>query len=243
VARVCVFCGGRPVTTEHVLPRWLLGYMEINSPITLTHARRPVRIDRGLAVELNAVCGRCNNGWMSDLEAEFRESCGRLILGEPGSLDLHAQQAAATWAVKTALLLELAWRYLDTATYAPPSHFSYLHEHHSAPSDDARVWVGAVDAQATQLAWSRAVSFAGPDGVADAYLATVAVGYLVLQTFGRDIALRRPQTGRAQREMPSPPEPLQPFFDQIWPQQQAVVSWPPRLAFPLGNLDAIFESG
>lgn len=243
MARACLFCRGRPVTTEHVLPLWLHPYMEVSSPITLTHAGRPVRTDKGLAVELNAVCRRCNNGWMSDLESEFRETCGRMILGEPGILDVRAQQVAATWAIKTALLLELAWRHLDTATYAPPSHFAYLYEHQSAPPDDARVWIGAVDARSTQLAWSRAASFAGQDGEGEAYLATVAVGYLVLQTFGRDIVPFDQEAGREPGNMPVPPARLQSFFEQIWPVQDAALMWPPRLVFPPDSLDAIFESG
>jgi hypothetical protein len=217
--------------------------MDISSPITLTHGGSQVRTDNALKVELKAVCSACNNGWMSNLETDFETACGPMILGSSSSLDANAQGIAATWAIKTALLLELAWRYLDTATYAPASHFAYLYEHHSAPPNDALVWIAAVDAEAKQLAWSKAASFSDPSGEPDAYLATVAVGYLVLQIFGRDIRPSDPATVREPHRMAVTPQPLRSFFEQIWPIQHVLVSWPPRSIFAAGSLNLIFESG
>jgi hypothetical protein len=242
--RQCVFCGGRPLTLEHVMPQWLTAFMGISSSITLTSDGRLVRRSPKLDIKVRAVCRPCNNGWLSALEDEFRARCGPAILGMRTALDQQAQTVAATWAVKTALLLELALRYSDKKkAYAPPSHFHYLFRNRTAPPNgDARVWVGFYDAQQTHIGWHRAFALA-PSGKdpAQAYIATVAVGYLVFQTFGRDILPSDLGSG----DLPDPeiPAVLVPYFRQVWPIIAPSVQWPPRFGFPFDSLDSIFNFG
>jgi hypothetical protein len=87
MARSCVFCGGTPLTREHVFPRWLarvlpaqdrwrgqdlavVGGESITSsdlPVTTRRMGEPFP-DSTVA----RVCARCNNGWMNDLEEASR---------------------------------------------------------------------------------------------------------------------------------------------------------------------------
>src|SRR5690349_5445572 len=79
--RTCVFCGGSPVTKEHVWPDW--ARRKLASSESFPHYRRLERqgqdpVDkRWLApahtMTVSAVCRPCNNGWMSELEARAKE--------------------------------------------------------------------------------------------------------------------------------------------------------------------------
>ena len=57
-----------------------------------------------------AVCKSCNNTWMSVVENRVKEFLGPMIVRhEKTNLSLEQQQLLATWAVKTAYLVELAF--------------------------------------------------------------------------------------------------------------------------------------
>src|ERR1700694_3884671 len=73
---VCAFCRGGPITIEHVFPQWLAELLPKNKPVVGVLGdpmeNRIVRTSAGVAydAQAKAVCRRCNNGWMSDLETE-----------------------------------------------------------------------------------------------------------------------------------------------------------------------------
>ena len=76
-ARACIFCGGTPVTKEHLVGRWAVGLLAksngtSSSAATSQRAQQPgdTRQWRARAIDRQArvVCEPCNSGWMSDLE-------------------------------------------------------------------------------------------------------------------------------------------------------------------------------
>src|SRR5256885_5811374 len=109
MARACIFCGGTPVTHEHVLPRWLHvafpGHegraMHVRESLTNQHAREGSLLDATAKI----VCSGCNSGWMNDIEAGVQAFLPRLIRGKQTMLGVKRQAALATWCVKTAMML------------------------------------------------------------------------------------------------------------------------------------------
>jgi hypothetical protein len=123
MARSCVFCGGRPLTREHVMPRWLTSVLPEQaafrgqdqqivlppeggkpSPLILPHRemREPFN-----ALTVKAVCTSCNSGWMNGMEDTARPVLSPLIQGESRELEADDVLALASWTVKTALMAQL----------------------------------------------------------------------------------------------------------------------------------------
>lgn len=109
--RSCVFCGGRPLTREHIWPEWIISSVRKHlGPAPVQVAR--LNDDPYVVPELNAtvkvVCAGCNNGWMSELETRVRPALEPMILGRlPVALTPVMQAMLARWAFKTAVMIDL----------------------------------------------------------------------------------------------------------------------------------------
>jgi hypothetical protein len=116
--RVCLFCGRTlRLSNEHIIPQWLMDHLGIRdttiSPtVTETASARIVNLRRHpvRAFVAGTVCGTCNNGWMSRLEADVKPILIPLI-DDPRrmeALGLHERTTIARWTVKTAAVLNRA---------------------------------------------------------------------------------------------------------------------------------------
>jgi len=116
----CVFCGSAaiPVSIEHVIPKWARRAFDIQGWLTLS-AGVPGGDDRADVARLqhlnivlkNALCEPCNNVWLGGIENNAALILKPMAVeAKPAALDAEAQALVAFWAVKTGLLLELAWR-------------------------------------------------------------------------------------------------------------------------------------
>ncbi len=112
--RSCIFCGQRPLTKEHVIGGWAGRFANPDQvAIVLLSDRegQPRERQQWSACpfdrQARVACAACNNGWMSDLEA----TVSRLL--QPDELNGRAlsddeQRSLATWALKTAIVLNAA---------------------------------------------------------------------------------------------------------------------------------------
>jgi hypothetical protein len=104
----CPFCSftGK-LTAEHVFGNWLSRIGLDLEPVA--HGAGPLnRVVQDLGVrppfrQTVGVCGGCNNGWMSRLEAVARRVLPPFILGEVGQIAAEDAGAVAAWVQKTAL--------------------------------------------------------------------------------------------------------------------------------------------
>ena len=115
MARRCVFCGGSPVTQEHLWHRW--GRRFATDPTFDRYLTRTDRTQRGTATNswgglpfskrAGIACAACNSGWMSTLEANVS---GILdpdrIAKRP--MTLAEQATLAVWATKMAIVFDVA---------------------------------------------------------------------------------------------------------------------------------------
>ena len=92
------------------------------------------------------VCGGCNNGWMSRLEAIAQRVLTPFILGEPGAISPEDQGAVAVWDQKTALTAMLVSSQEDReGGYGLPAseyHALYVVRDKAQPLPDSQFWVG-----------------------------------------------------------------------------------------------------
>lgn len=157
----CAWCGGRPLTREHLVPQWLTQVLGETFPLddgyrfAYTHATEagegPLRsFDQSApTVVVRAVCEPCNGGWMSQLEEQAIPVVGPMVRGESFRLDMESQLTLTRWASKVVALLDhyeadsvgLGPAELDeirSGGHAPGSfhiRLGYRSEDHPAPLD------------------------------------------------------------------------------------------------------------
>src|SRR5689334_2998942 len=107
--RGCIFCGGRPLSKEHVWPQWI---RKVQGDRGMAHYRREIAGDMtawrdvDYNLQVKAVCKPCNHGWMSDLETAVQPILSSLIVGNGRNLYRDGQRILATWATKTAMMFQ-----------------------------------------------------------------------------------------------------------------------------------------
>jgi hypothetical protein len=246
----CLFCGsgaGRP-STEHVLPKWARDAFDMPPGVTLyagertdEPARRKVRETKHVNVTLRGrVCRECNNGFLSRLEAAAKPLLRPMMLAElptPITLDADGQRTLATWAVKTALLLELAWRqhYPDARPVlgyeASDTEFAWLWRKNEPPPG-AFVWIGCWDCwRTTPITYepSTAAIPAQTGSPVPGALTTFSLGYVAFQVFSIDfLAAEQHGAGLWNTHVP---EALSDALARIWPPfvPAPPVEWPTAL--------------
>ena len=92
------------------------------------------------------VCGECNNGWMSRLEAVARRVLTPFILGEPGEIVATDVGAVAAWVQKTALtaMLVSSEEQRNAGYGIPASEYRGLWtlRDEALPLPASRFWIG-----------------------------------------------------------------------------------------------------
>lgn len=242
--RVCVFCGGGKLTIEDAFPKWIPRRLGVTGPATTSKAGTPLWHGKVLKVLIRAVCEDCNNGWMSRLENDVSRLIGDSMRNAPAPFALTDPQreTVGAWAVKTALMLELALATLRGSGLAPVSHFKWLYDHRSQPSPPpgCRVWLFGVDAKSRLAGSANAGVLESPrDDVPKAYLATFTAGYLGFQVFGPDAPANDSSGQSVDAPAIDPPATLHRVMQLVWPVASATTTWPPSQHINFEDLDLI----
>jgi hypothetical protein len=239
MVHVCMFCGGGPLTSEHVFARWLRDRMQVEGINVSDAEGRRLWSQGSFDIEANVVCGRCNSGWMSRLEGACRPILGDPILyGSTIHLHEHQQRTVAMWAVKTAMILE-AHRRRDPFKYLSASHAKWMPDHPSPPAGTTvRMFArpfGEGDFIITRSVGilPRHHSAGEPKNAIDdpkAYVSTFAVGFVGFQVFGVD----------GFEDDVAPGLTLTPWLQEhtirLWPTLGGTIRWPPSRAMTLADI-------
>jgi hypothetical protein len=229
-----VFCGRKPFSEEHVWPEWLIKELpdaiDVRGRMTDHTTGRTIEFPSGTKVNktIRRTCNPCNTGWMADLESETKWIVAPMLRGQhPIRLGLAEQRLVALWAVKTALMLELA---SPGPAAIPASLYRRIYAER-VPPPETRVWLGArtvlddVPADATEAAVELLYAESGPttfalsQGDLEGYASTFAANFFVCQVVGLlPPDENRPVEFGAVREGP---------FLHIWPTTERLLSWPP----------------
>jgi hypothetical protein len=132
----CAFCGDTEVTDEHVWPKWISRKLGGRHGFIIASPHGP-RLRRHLGMTA-PVCMACNNRWLSVLEKDVQPILGPLIFGKERSLPPDEQRLLATWAVKTALMLDLG-----SDRPIIPTGFYHDFRLRRGPLPNYLVWIGA----------------------------------------------------------------------------------------------------
>ena len=248
----CVFCGSQvALTDEHVYARWMRETMRATGRTTVSRgaAQVPVRTDTGLTVLFRkGVCRACNTGWLSGMERTVSSHIRPALLGQKIVLTPEAQQIVAAWAVKQALLLELAMRLMRKKTYAPESNLRWLYDNRHDPvaPPGSQVWLAAVDAQLgtedSLTAWNKAGCAGAAPADPDQFFVAFSAGYLLFQVAGQDFqgSDHLARFGEPLMTFIRPQELLS-IVVSIWPRRDELVVWPPPFAVRRADLPRLAD--
>jgi hypothetical protein len=253
----CVFCGrtDRPITREHIFAEWVdklfpeaAATKSLSVLIKRDGTEKPYQAFP-FEQTVRVVCDKCNNEWMSRLERAVAPVLGPMIRdGKWIRLTPRVQQTLATWAVKTAFMLQ----YLHPSERSVPD--SEYHDFYVAqePLPGHMVWLGhrtnLYDSTGAPLIFAarmQEISSIRREGVSEqdvhgmvdmgsrVYRVTFALGGVVLLVFGHTF----PTVIKV-----GVPVDMMRAIRCIWPLQRRS-SWPPSEKVPdVDALHNIFEN-
>ncbi|MCU1247281.1 MAG: hypothetical protein JWQ49_310 [Edaphobacter sp.] len=210
-------------------PQWIL---------KLLPSRRPVRQRLGTGKDvtysgdfkLKGVCSTCNNGWMSELEAEVKSILGPILQDLSIQLDLEDQKKLARWAFKTAIVLE------GTKERSMKRYFASGLGPALKTSGDIQgwtmIWIGrssesGLYARAADLRYD----LDGQNSSAEATVTTMVVGHVVFQVVS---AVFPPEKDAELVRIPLYAEDWEQVLAKIWPPSR-VFTWPPPQSIGPGD--------
>jgi hypothetical protein len=254
--RTCVFCGGEPVTREHIFPFWLR--QAVGGGAGATHYRAapnlaPPPVGEDLDYErswiaddaqvvVRAVCATCNNTWMNDLDHAVEPIIVPLIRNRADGVREEERTLLATWAAKIALLLEQTRVVSDLTrrrSLVPPAAYRELYELRLPPAF-VRLWMLRVSPPVIGVWWRSApvpVAWVDPDaaraiGAPNGSLTTLAAGMLGFQLLYAPMT--PPYDDLVRRRSDLGVE----FMRLLWPLATSC-EWPPAAALDRQRLEEI----
>ncbi len=176
---VCAFCGAADATDEHVFPKWVSRALTKLAPLQMKTEFGPRALTQ---IEVTApVCEKCNTRWLSVLEKDAQPILAPLIRGEERTVSPNEQRLLAAWAVKTALMLDLAsGRSIIPTGY----YYNFRQVRQALPSQI--VWLGAYNgSQKAIWAEHRALHFGiAPDEEPNGFVTTFTLFRCLFQVVG-----------------------------------------------------------
>ncbi|HEY2717614.1 MAG TPA: hypothetical protein VGI73_15480 [Solirubrobacterales bacterium] len=189
--RKCIFCGGGPLTKEHIFGEWfrkLVGIQE-PKPGSVTHhvPGKAIEFDfEAIPVTRTArvVCAACNNGWMAELEERAAEILTPLLHGQSGVLSENDLGLLARWAFKTAFVIDAASP--GSQAGFPRDHRELLRESGELPPRSAvwmTTWPGSTTTWTAHWGCSLAVREGEEPEDFNTYGATFALGPIAFRVY------------------------------------------------------------
>lgn len=235
-ALLCLFCPNLADSREHLWSSWMNEVLPTKAPGSTTYTLDREGEDskswlspKPATHTVKVVCETCNTGWMSKIEARAKPIMVPLLRGEERELHKADQEALAAWAyLKTVIAEHLNPR---TATI-PELHRRWLHDH-VLPPTGVFVFVAAAELEKHSdtfyLNKKLRIDHGPPlpPEESNGYVATMAIGQLVLQ-IGGTLFEKVEMVHQA---------PFDKLVNRIWPFQKAI-SWPGIFLAPrqLGEL-------
>lgn len=242
----CGFCESKTkkITNEHVFGEWIGALFGAGQPDLIVRntlkrdgiALRPwdtYRLDQ----QVRMACKTCNTGWMSRLETTVKRIVTPMIRGDARVLlTLRHQIAIATWAVKTAMVVEFLEKQ-HARYFTQAERRSLMIDAVPARSMGAYVWVGRYGSKNDGVHGSAATM---TDTVRRAHISTFAIGQFAIQ-----VLVERSAQGQQGRFFIRP-GPWQGLLSQVWPpppilgSQTHPLAWPPPLTMSADTFDDVF---
>lgn len=171
----CIFCNMRPLTKEDYTPKWMRKHelLEQSFPNTLNYediyekdpatgrlrsiATATAAVVRGDPIlhTLEVVCGKCNNGWMSQIQNEAKPILQPMMKGNWPSMGQAESKRLATWAAMRTMVYEFKHPATVAATEIERFHLRI----HRQPPANWLICVGLYGPKTNNADWHRGAFF------------------------------------------------------------------------------------
>ncbi len=227
----CPFCSTTTgLSNEHVWPKWVSKELRfLGRSLAPRQGRRPTKHQIEVTVP---VCTNCNNDWMSVLENDAAAIMRPMFRGYRVQLGLGEQAVLATWATKTAFMVD------RVKNGVVPRGFGIDLAMTRRPPDNSRVFIGAYTgdfaakavSQPLLIGYSGGTTPAEPNAVITTFTA-YNIAFQVVTHFNRgSVTMNDTRTG------------LNRAFAQLWPTATATLDWPPEIVMHDAGFDAFAAS-
>jgi hypothetical protein len=158
-SKYCIFCGDHPTTREHIWAKWLgqfipktmRNYSSGSSILNADSVEHTSKIWGGdpCGRQLQIVCKRCNERWMSDLQKTAKPILIPLLRGTDISLNGQRQRTLAAWAAMSVICAEYFYPH---RTAVSVTDRRWLFNTKTAPND-FRIWIGNYERKEWKPHW------------------------------------------------------------------------------------------
>ena len=226
--RHCMFCKGQSLTNEDAWPNWLMKAMPGVGPGTNYAARGEADLKPWMSQKpqqrVKYVCGKCNNGWMSQLENRVKPIVDNIYNLKSFDLDSVSQMILAVWSVKSAMVFEAlrptpSWYFVDSEREALMKSLdmpSWTYVWVAKCLNYQGVFTSGVDLGGIVNTLSEPVK---------GFVTTLGFGPLAIQVLNIRFAAAPDPSAKLMIDRPT--SSLDSATLPIWPSQQQIVSWPP----------------
>jgi len=226
--RQCIFCQERASTKEDVWPLWLTKrFPSFNaSGMEAERGGRDLgnwRIKTTKLLPVRCVCAECNNGWMSQLEAQVKPLIESILDDQMRALDISSQAVISVWVVKTAMTLEALY---------PDRMWFYTNDQRrnlrigSAIPERTSVWLAKCVDHHNIYSEAKDHWTAPGQNEAHAYATTIAFGSLALQVVSLKPTTNLPKEIEITYDVSKGP--WEEVLTQVWPITPYPKHWPSR---------------
>jgi hypothetical protein len=227
-ARTCIFCGGTPITREHIFSRkWLASMMPSDAPFRHAHRRTGegefeawwTKHEADLVV--SCVCSTCNNGWMDDLDRRAQGLVTPMTDGQQVDLRHFCDQGLiSAWVCKTAMVAD----HVQLKPFLPSEDNRYLFEVRQPPMG---WWIWLAATTPSREGYEAVVDARTLEGSGEGGFSST----LVLNSFIAQVLVPPHRTTSypdrsANRHL----------FLRVWPPTYETTEWPPPSLMPRAAL-------
>lgn len=225
---LCLFCDNNSGSREHLWPAWIHQRKDFG-PLRHQIGAMPARILNDPQQKVRTVCGICNNGWMSTLEASNIPHMGLMLQDIAIPLDAAQQRLVSAWTTKTAMVFDSLKGRDPAKRFFTKEECVNLRLSYSIP-DRTRIWVGRVSFSSLG-GYGTDVKIVSPEGMSLAVgmAVTIVIGHLAIQSVtmhinpehaGKDISDVQPKEAEWSQ-----------LLTPVWPPDLQYVPWPPKQSF------------
>jgi hypothetical protein len=139
---ICKFCNEiKDKSKEHIWPKWLQKHIIGNtkgnfrgSHILMIRGVVSERNQSGESLVFGNICSDCNNGWMADLENEFRPIYREIESDFSKLMRLSKKERIiiCKWTLKTIMMINAGTNYRKII---PDTHYQHLFQFRNLPKD------------------------------------------------------------------------------------------------------------
>jgi hypothetical protein len=189
----------------------------------------------GPEIKVKYLCGPCNSGWMSKLETQAKPLITPLLADLAVPLSSTEQRILARWSIKTAIVLEATGAKDRPSLYTPADRRLVATAGSVTLPAGTTVWIGRHSQSNVTFGgarWLLQPVAIGPTKdlppFEEGYGTTLGLGRVVLQVLR--VKLRQDSKVKT-ATLHIRPGPWVRSLIQIWPEESALVQWPPASSF------------